>query len=280
MMHIYYGDGKGKTTAALGLALRWVGRGGKVVIAQFLKGEDSGERVAWKEFPNVTLLPVPETMPFLWNMTPEEREQAAETAQDMLHRSGALTDERTLLVLDELCGAVETGLILEELADRCLNQLPQGAEVVMTGRNPPSKWLEQADYVTELCARKHPYERGIQARKGVEYWKPRTIVFHRSTPPADGTRRRETDRSAPPAPEETGAAHDSPEWASRQRRPGTIPGRRTGLHVLSVPWPILTDRLWGCRGRRWRPFGTPPGRPRRSADRSRRWRSPEHLPDR
>ena len=57
----------------------------------------------------------------------------------------------------------------EELADRCLNQLPQGAEVVMTGRNPPSKWLEQADYVTELCARKHPYERGIQARKGVEY---------------------------------------------------------------------------------------------------------------
>ena len=62
-------------------------------------------------FPNVTLLPVPETMPFLWNMTPEEREQAAETAQDMLRRSCALTDEATLLVLDELCGAVETGLI-------------------------------------------------------------------------------------------------------------------------------------------------------------------------
>lgn len=54
MMHIYYGDGKGKTTAALGLALRWGGRGGKVVIAQFLKGEDSGERVALQAFPNVT----------------------------------------------------------------------------------------------------------------------------------------------------------------------------------------------------------------------------------
>ena len=61
------------------------------------------------------------------------------------------------------------GLIPEELADQFLNQLPQGAEVVMTGRNPPSKWLEQADYVTEVCARKHPYERGVQARKGVEY---------------------------------------------------------------------------------------------------------------
>ena len=104
MMHIYYGDGKGKTTAALGLALRWVGRGGKVVIAQFLKGADSGERVALQAFPNVTLLPVPERMPFLWNMTPEEREQAAETAQDMLQRSCALTDERTLLVLASCAG--------------------------------------------------------------------------------------------------------------------------------------------------------------------------------
>lgn len=169
MTHLYYGDGKGKTTAAMGLVLRWVGRGGRAVVAQFLKGADSGERVALEAFPNVTLMPVPETMPFLWNMTPEEREQAVKTTQDMLRRSCSLTDESTLLVLDELCGAVETGLIPEALADQCLNQLPQGAEVVMTGRNPPPKWLGQADYVTELCARKHPYERGVQARKGVEY---------------------------------------------------------------------------------------------------------------
>lgn len=169
MMHIYYGDGKGKTTAAMGLVLRWVGRGGRAVVAQFLKGADSGERVALQAFPNVTLMPVPETMPFLWNMTPEEREQAEKKEQDLLQCSCALTDEATLLVLDELCGAVETGLIPEALADQCLSQLPQGAEVVITGRNPPSKWLEQADYVTELCARKHPYERGVQARKGVEY---------------------------------------------------------------------------------------------------------------
>ena len=129
MMHIYYGDGKGKTTAALGLALRWVGRGGKVVIAQFLKGADSGERVAWKELPNVTLLPVPEKLPFLWDMPVEERKNAAEQLQ----------------------------------------QLPQGAEVVVTGRNPPKTWLERADYATEMCARKHPYAEGVQARKGVEY---------------------------------------------------------------------------------------------------------------
>ena len=146
MMHIYYGDGKGKTTAALGLALRWVGRGGKVVIAQFLKGADSGERVAWKELPNVTLLPVPEKLPFLWDMTVEERKNAAEEAKNMLQCSCKQTTAKTLLV-----------------------QLPQGAEVVITGRNPPKTWLERADYATEMCARKHPYAEGVQARKGVEY---------------------------------------------------------------------------------------------------------------
>lgn len=169
MMHIYYGDGKGKTTAALGLALRWVGRGGKVVIAQFLKGADSGERVAWKELPNVTLLPVPEKLPFLWDMTVEERKNAAEEAKNMLQRSCEQTTAKTLLVLDELCGAVEGGLLSEQRVTEQLQQLPQGAEVVVTGRNPPKTWLERADYATEMCARKHPYAEGVQARKGVEY---------------------------------------------------------------------------------------------------------------
>ena len=155
MMHIYYGDGKGKTTAALGLALRWVGRGGKVVIAQFLKGADSGERVAWKELPNVTLLPVPEKLPFLWDMTVEERKNAAEEAKNMLQRSCEQTTAKTLLVLDELCGAVEGGLLSEQWVTEQLQQLPQGAEVVITGRNPPKTWLERADYATEMCARKH-----------------------------------------------------------------------------------------------------------------------------
>lgn len=169
MTHLYYGDGKGKTTAAMGLALRWAGRGGKVILAQFLKGADSGERMLLETLPNVTLLPVPETVPFLWNMTPAEREQAAETAQALLRDSCALATERTLLVLDELCGAVETGLIPESMATEWLEALPQGVEVVLTGRNPPKTWLERADYVTEMRAVKHPYEKGIEARIGVEY---------------------------------------------------------------------------------------------------------------
>ena len=142
---------------------------GKVVIAQFLKGADSGERVAWKELPNVTLLPVPEKLPFLWDMTVEERKNAAEEAKNMLQRSCEQTTAKTLLVLDELCGAVEGGLLSEQWVTEQLQQLPQGAEVVVTGRNPPKTWLERADYATEMCARKHPYAEGVQARKGVEY---------------------------------------------------------------------------------------------------------------
>lgn len=169
MIHLYCGAGKGKTTAALGLALRWAGRGGRVILAQFLKGADSGERALLATLPNVTLLPVPETMSFLWNMTPAEREQAARTARALLRDSCALVTERTLLVLDELCGAVETGLLPESMVTAWLERLPQEVEVVLTGRNPPKSWLERADYVTEMRAVKHPYEKGIDARIGVEY---------------------------------------------------------------------------------------------------------------
>ena len=73
LLHLYYGDGKGKTTAAMGLALRMAGRGRPVVIAQFLKGADSGERPALARLPQVTLLPVPERVKFLFAMTEEER---------------------------------------------------------------------------------------------------------------------------------------------------------------------------------------------------------------
>ena len=88
MIHLYHGDGKGKTTAAMGLALRMAGRGRPVVIAQFLKGADSGERLALAQLPQVTLLPVPEKLKFLFAMTEEERRQEARRAQELLARAG------------------------------------------------------------------------------------------------------------------------------------------------------------------------------------------------
>ena len=88
MIHLYCGDGKGKTTAAFGLALRWAGRGGRAVIAQFLKGADSGERYALAHVPGVTLLPVPETIKFVFAM--DEEEKAAARAESRALLAGAL----------------------------------------------------------------------------------------------------------------------------------------------------------------------------------------------
>lgn len=137
MIHLYYGDGKGKTTAAMGLALRMAGRGRPVVIAQFLKGADSGERLALARLPQVTLLLVPEKLKFLFAMTEEERRQEARRAQELLARAGqaAADPDCGLVVLDEVCDGVNAGLL--PLADRSLFWTAPGAEVVLTGRDRP-----------------------------------------------------------------------------------------------------------------------------------------------
>ena len=169
MIHLYHGDGKGKTTAAMGLALRMAGRGRSVVIAQFLKGADSGERLALAQLPQVTLLPVPEELKFLFMMTETERQQEARRAQEMLSRAkqAAADPNCGLVVLDEVCDGVNAGLLpladLLELLD-CAR-----AEVVLTGRDPVPELVERADYVTRFQKEKHPYDRGVPARPGVEF---------------------------------------------------------------------------------------------------------------
>ena len=159
MIHLYCGDGKGKTTAAMGLALRMAGRGKPVVIAQFLKGADSGERYALSLLPKVTLLP----------STPEER--AAEQKRYLRLIAQARTAAREipdgLLVLDEVCAAVNTCLLPLEEVLSCLEAA--ACEVVLTGRDPAPELLARADYVTEMKKLRHPYDRGTAARQGVEW---------------------------------------------------------------------------------------------------------------
>lgn len=170
MIHVYWGDGKGKTTAAMGLALRCAGRGRRVVIAQFLKGGDTGERLALKSVPNVTLLPVPEKQKFLWEMSDGERQVAAKQCGMLLEQADeALSAGCGLLVLDEICAAVRTGLTPADSASALLDRVPAETDVVLTGRDPLPEWLRRADYSTELRALRHPYERGIAAREGIEY---------------------------------------------------------------------------------------------------------------
>lgn len=169
MIHIYCGDGKGKTTAAMGLALRMAGRGKGVVVAQFMKSEDTGERRALEHVPGVTLLDVPEQVKFSSSLTPEERQGEALRSRGLLEQAAALAlaPNCGLVVLDEACAAVETGLLeLEPL----LSFLDTArVEVVLTGRNPAQALLDRADYITRLEKVRHPYDRGVRARMGVEF---------------------------------------------------------------------------------------------------------------
>lgn len=167
MLHIYYGDGKGKTTAAMGLALRMAGRGKRVAVAQFLKGADSGERQALAALPTVSVLPVPDRVPFTFAMTPEQRQQACGRCACLLEQLAQLAGTCDLLVLDEVCDAVDAGLV-------CLDGLLAlldgfDGEAVLTGRRPQPELEARADYLTRMEKVRHPYDRGVAARSGIEW---------------------------------------------------------------------------------------------------------------
>ncbi len=154
LIHIYTGDGKGKTTAALGLILRASGRGLHVVLGQFLKGRETGEL---------------HTL-FSFQMNEQEKAEVLQSHNAFIQElaSYCRQEETDLLVLDEVIGACGTHLLDESLLIDFLKHKPEHLEVVMTGRNPSPELLEQADYVSEICKRKHPFDKGIPAREGIE----------------------------------------------------------------------------------------------------------------
>lgn len=170
LVHLYCGDGKGKTTAAMGLAVRQVGYGGKVVIAQFLKDGTSSECRALVKMENVTMLSAHPARKFSFQMNEEEKQRTAEAirrtfqaATDFAVREGA-----NLLVLDEACAAIGCGFLEEDAVLTFLDGRPEGMEVVLTGRNPSERLQERADYITEMVKRRHPFDKGIAAREGIE----------------------------------------------------------------------------------------------------------------
>lgn len=170
LVHLYCGDGKGKTTAAVGLAVRHSGRGGKVVFAQFLKDGTSGEcRVLAKL--GVTVLAANPVGKFSFRMTEEEK---AETAAALgrtfdAATSFAVRERATLLVLDEICAAVNCGFLPEKTLTEFLESRPDSLEVVLTGRDPSENLQMHADYITEMKKRRHPFDEGVAAREGIEF---------------------------------------------------------------------------------------------------------------
>ena len=171
LVHLYYGEGKGKTTAALGLGLRACGRGLRVLLVRFLKDQHSGELDVISSLPRFTALETPDHLPFTPYMTPVQRQAYQTYATQMLKHAlkAAMHGECDLLILDEACAAATEGMIDPQQVTKLLSERPASLEVVLTGRNPPQEWLELADYVTEMRCVKHPYEQGIAARVGIEY---------------------------------------------------------------------------------------------------------------
>lgn len=171
LIHIYCGEGKGKTTAAVGLGVRACGSGKKVLMLQFLKGNSSGERNLLQDLPHFTLIPGPESIKFTFQMTPQELAQTAELCEQQLRNAAALAAEGDfdLLILDEVFGAVSCGLLQNSMLIDLIQNKPQKLELVFTGRDPDPKIVELADYVSEIRKIKHPYDRKIPARKGIEF---------------------------------------------------------------------------------------------------------------
>ena len=170
LLHLYIGDGKGKTTAAIGMAVRMAGCGKKVFFSQFLKGRPTGELASFETM-GITLRRTADVKKFLPDMNEQEREQCAAQCRDCFAAAweAMASGKYALVVLDEVLDAVNCGMIARDALAAALRGRHPETEVVLTGRNPGEELMELADYVSEIVCRKHPYQRGIPARRGIEY---------------------------------------------------------------------------------------------------------------
>lgn len=170
LVHYYYGDGKGKTTAAMGLLLRAAGWGIPAAVVQFLKNGSSGEMRALEAFPHVVEMAVKCQKGFSFSMNAEEREECAAVMRENLEKAEQLCREGRcrLLVLDEIGSALDAGMVDRKGFLAFLDHRPAGVEVVMTGHRRDGDLAERADYVTQMRKEKHPYDCGTAARDGVE----------------------------------------------------------------------------------------------------------------
>lgn len=170
LVHIYCGDGKGKTTAAVGLTVRAQGFGLKVLFMQFLKDGNSSELKVLRTLDNITILGAKPIKKFTFQMSEEELAETKRVSAEQLKEAvdSVMEGDYNLLVLDEALGSIEAGVLDENLLLDFLKNKPEKLEVVITGRVPSEKMMEAADYVSRIEKVKHPYDQGIPARKGIE----------------------------------------------------------------------------------------------------------------
>ncbi|MBR4443167.1 MAG: cob(I)yrinic acid a,c-diamide adenosyltransferase [Clostridia bacterium] len=171
-LHVYAGEGKGKTTAAMGLALRSLGHGNRVLVAQFMKKGNSGELAALRTFENAVTITAEPVKGFTFRMSEDELSltRAQQTAFARRAAEKIADWQPATVVLDELGMALALNLVDETEARRLIDAALASGETVVTGRSAPVWLAERADYLSRIMAEKHPYAaEGLPARKGVEW---------------------------------------------------------------------------------------------------------------
>lgn len=171
LIEVYCGDGKGKTTAATGLAVRAAGCGMRVLFVRFLKNEHSGELVILDKIPEIDVIHLNREFGFVFRMTEEEKQEAKEVYSNLWQEAvrRAVEEEYDMLVADEFMAAYRYEFIDHVHALDFLKNKPGKLEVVLTGRNPAPEIQELAEYISEVKKIKHPFEQGVPARRGIEF---------------------------------------------------------------------------------------------------------------
>ncbi len=169
LVQVYTGNGKGKTTAALGLVLRAVGKGHKAIIIQFMKGD-----IKYGELTGIEYLPNAEIEQYGRPDFVDKKDPAKvdiEFAEKGFRRAKEVVSsgEYDMVVLDEMNITLDYKLLDEDEVIQCIKNKPEHVEIVLTGRYAPPSIINMADLLTVMCEVKHPYMTGIEAREGIEY---------------------------------------------------------------------------------------------------------------
>lgn len=169
LVQVFTGDGKGKTTAAMGTVLRAAAYGLRICVVFFMKGKiPSGEHTSLSLLPNVTVLkPVWRGFVKQASLKPEDKELARQTFEQA--REAVMSGDYDIVVLDEINIAVSFDLVDVVAVLKLIEDKPKNVELILTGRRAKPELLERADLVTEMRKVKHPYDKGTKARKGLDY---------------------------------------------------------------------------------------------------------------
>lgn len=170
LIMVYTGDGKGKTTAALGLAMRAIGHGFKVFMVQFMKGDDTGELSTVGKFLSSEMKIVQSGSPaFIYPGSLSDEDLALAAKGLAMARDAAMSGEYDLVIMDEANVALDFGLLPRAEVIKLLKEKPAWVDIVLTGRGAPREIVELADLVSEVREIKHHFRQGIDAREGIEF---------------------------------------------------------------------------------------------------------------